>query len=164
MNYRRLFVPNSIIFVTIVTYERQPILIQNIVKVKRAIKEVYPFYKFKILAYSILNDHIHFLIKPQEITDYPKIIRAIKYNFTVGIAMPTYKKFWQNRYFEHTIRDEKDLYRHLDYIHYNSMKHYNISPKNWNFSSFKHFVKSGYYEENWCNSLNRYDINSLNYE
>lgn len=78
--------------------------------------------------------------------------------------MPTYKKFWQNRYFEHTIRDEKDLYRHLDYIHYNSMKHYNILPKNWNFSSFKHFVKNGYYEENWCNSLNRYDINSLNYE
>ena len=52
----------------------------------------------------------------------------------------------------------------MDYIHYNSMKHYNILPKNWNFSSFRHFVKNGYYEENWCNSLNRYDINSLNYE
>ena len=78
--------------------------------------------------------------------------------------MPTYKKFWQNRYFEHTIRNEKDLYRHLDYIHYNSMKHYNILPKNWNSSSFKHFVKNGYYEENWCNSSDKYNINSLNYE
>lgn len=164
MNYKRLFVPNTIIFITIVTNNRIPILIKNSALIKQAIKESSKFYDFRIIAYIILDDHIHLLLKPKNNTEYPKIIRAIKYNFTVGIAMPTYNKFWQNRYYEHTIRDEKDFYRHLDYIHYNSMKHYNISPKCWRYSSFSHFVKKDWYEENWCNTEDKYGIKNLNYE
>ena len=49
---------------------------------------------------------------------------------------------WQRRYWEHTIMSEEDLYRHIDYIHYNSMKHYNIAPRDWSFSSFNRFVKN----------------------
>ncbi len=164
MNYKRLFVPNTIIFITIVTNNRIPILIKNSALIKQAIKESSKFYDFRIIAYIILDDHIHLLLKPKNITEYPKIIRAIKYNFTVGIAMPTYNKFWQNRYYKHTIRDEKDLYRHLDYIHYNSMKHHNISPKCWKYSSFSHFVKKDWYEENWYNTEDKYGIKNLNYE
>lgn len=44
------------------------------------------------------------------------------------------------------------------------MKHYNIAPKDWRYSSFKKFVKLKYYEENWCNLQNKYDINSMNLE
>ena len=63
-----------------------------------------------------------------------------------------------------TILSEDDLYKHLDYIHYNSMKHYNIAPKDWEYSSFQKFVQLKYYDENWCNSQDKYDINSMNFE
>ncbi len=166
MNYRRAFIENSIVFITIVTQNRNPILINKIDILKHSINEVARYYDFEILAYVILNDHFHFLIKMQDITKYPKIIHSIKYNFKkhVGVATPTYNKFWQNRYWEHTIRDENDLHRHLDYIHYNSLKHCNIAPKDWEYSSFEKFVSLGYYEKDWCNFGDKYKIGELNYE
>ena len=56
---------------------------------------------------------------------------------------------------------EKDLYRHIDYIHYNSVKHYGIAPKDWQFSSFYKFVKNGVYEQDWCNFEDKYNIKIL---
>ena len=74
------------------------------------------------------------------------------------------KGIWQRRYYDHIIRDEKDLYRHVDYIHFNPMKHYNITPKDWEYSSFQKFIKNHWYEENWCNFNNEYKIDSLDLE
>ena len=62
------------------------------------------------------------------------------------------------------IRNEEDLLKHIDYIHYNSMKHYNIVPKDWQYSSFKMFVKNKYYDIDWCNFEDKYKINSMDYE
>ncbi len=166
MNYRRVYIENSIVFITIVTQNRNPILINKIDTLKHSINEVARYHDFEIIAYVILNDHLHFLIKTQDITKYPKIIHSIKYNFTknVGVATPTYNKLWQNRYWEHTIRDENDLYKHLDYIHYNSVKHYDIAPEEWKYSSFEKFVSLGYYEKDWCNFGDEHKISELNYE
>ena len=61
------------------------------------------------------------------------------------------KGIWQRKYYDHIIRDEMDFNKHLNYIHYNSDKHLNISPKDWEFSSFKKFAKQGFYQEDWCN-------------
>ena len=59
---------------------------------------------------------------------------------------------WQRRYWEHTILTKEDLYKHLDYILYNPVKHgYVLSAKDWKYSSFFKFVKNGYYDENWGN-------------
>ena len=74
------------------------------------------------------------------------------------------KDIWQRRYWEHTIVDKQDLYKHNDYIHFNPMKHYKIFPKDWPHSSFKKYVQSGYYEINWCNFDDKYKINKLDYE
>ena len=59
---------------------------------------------------------------------------------------------------------QNDLYKHIDYIHYNSMKHYQIAPKDWEYSSFRKFVKLGYYDANWCNFEDKHCINSMNCE
>ena len=119
------------------------------------------------------------IIKPQKNCEFSKIIGTIKkhytYNFngaskdsTLPLSESRLKRkeagIWQRRFYEHIIRNEDDLYKHLDYIHYNPMKHYNIAPKDWRYSSFKKFVKLKYYEENWCNLRNKYDINSMNLE
>jgi putative transposase len=56
----------------------------------------------------------------------------------------------QRRYWEHTVRDERDFARHCDYIHFNPVKHgHAVSAAHWPFSSFKKFVRSGLYPSNW---------------
>lgn len=77
------------------------------------------------------------------------------------MAKPDCGKIWQNRYWEHTIRDENDLHRHLDYIHYNCVKHCDIAPNDYQYSSFNKFVKLGYYEKDWYNLEDKYKINDL---
>lgn len=168
MNYKRLFIKNGLVFLTIVTNDRIPILVENINILKDSFQNVAQYYNFDLIAYSVLPDHIHCIIKPLNIREYPKIVKSFKYSFTknfnVGLVNPTYKKLWQNRYWEHTIRDEEDLNRHLDYIHYNPMKHYQVTPNDWSFSSFKNFVEQGFYEENWCNFGDKNNISTMDTE
>ena len=167
MNYRRLFINNSLIFLTIVTQNRVRLLIEYIESVKQSFINVHKIYKFKLIAFSILPDHIHCIIKPKNISDYPKIVKSFKYSFTknVGLVNPTYGKIWQNRYWEHTICDENDLYKHFDYIHYNPVKHGFIkNVKDWEFSSFHKFVKQALYEENWGSSTDIESIKDLDFE
>ena len=178
MNYKRLYIPNSIIFITIVTSKRRNILIENIELLKFSIKNTHKYYNFEIYAICVMKDHVHLLIKPNNIKEYSKIILLIKRTFSKKIDINTiadYKQresnikrqerdIWQRRFWEHTIRNEEDLYRHIDYIHYNPMKHYQIVPKDWKYSTFNKFVKNGYYETDWCNFEDKYKIADLNYE
>ena len=170
MNYKRLYVPNSLIFITVVTKDRNPILIDNIDYLRKAFKISKQKYLFDIIAIIINKDHFHMIIKPDDIKSYPKIIGCIKSTFTKisGIEHFNNNKresdIWQRRYWEHTIISEEDLYKHIDYIHYNSMKHYDIAPKDWNYSSFMKFVKNEFYEFDWCNFDDKYGIINLNLE
>ena len=62
-----------------------------------------------------------------------------------------YKPVWQKRFYEHTIRDEKEYKTRLDYIHFNPVKHQYVNMANtWEHSSFKKFIKKGVYTEDWC--------------
>lgn len=169
MNYRRIFIQNGLIFLTLVTNNRNPILISNIDILEIAFDNVREYYKFDLIAYSIQPDHIHCIIKPQNINDYPKIVKSFKYSFTrnfnVGLVNPTYKKLWQNRYWEHTIRNEQDLNQHLNYIHYNPVKHNLVNCANeWEYSSFHEFVKNNLYEENWGSTKDIENIKDLDFE
>ena len=162
-NYKRFHNPSyKYVFFTIVTYNRNPILIENIELLRISFKYALSKYNFEVFAINVLKDHIHLLLKLNDNNDYSEIIRLIKYYFST--IKRREKGIWQRRYWEHTIKDENDLCKHLDYIHYNSYKHYEINPQNWEFSSFNKFVKMGYYEPNWCNFENKYSINNLNFE
>lgn len=170
MNYKRLFVPDTLLFITVVTKDRKNILISNVQFLKEAFRITMQKYSFEIIAIVVNHDHLHMIIKPEKINEYPKIIGSIKRNFTkisniqYSLNKNGESDIWQRRYWEHTIMSEEDLYRHIDYIHYNSMKHYNIAPRDWSFSSFNRFVKNGYYDINWCNFGDKYRINDLHLE
>ncbi len=72
---------------------------------------------------------------------------------------------WQNRYWEHTLINEDDLNKHLDYIHYNPVKHgYVESVKDWKYSSFHKFVKNSLYDLNWGNNTDISNIIDMNIE
>ena len=60
---------------------------------------------------------------------------------------------WQRRYWEHTLRDETDFERHVDYIHWNPVKHGHADrPWDWESSSFRRWVAAGQYERDWGRS------------
>lgn len=164
MKYKRLFLKNTYVFLTVVTSKRRNILIDNIELFKKALNNAKRFHQFEIFGIVILPNHFHILLKPLIIENYPKIIHLIKTYFSKNIDIEKIddyklsasrrnkqeKDVWQRRYWEHTIRDECDLYKHLDYIHFNPVKHgYVKSVKDWRYSSFEKFVKKGNYEINW---------------
>jgi len=118
---------------------------------------------FDIFAIVVLPNHFHIIIKPENIEEFSVIIGSIKRRFTksldekfkdMDISESKIKRkekgVWQRRFYEHLIRSEKDLHNHLDYIHFNPVKHgYIQNVKDWKYSSFKKFVNLGNYDINW---------------
>ncbi|MCF6186805.1 MAG: transposase [Desulfobulbaceae bacterium] len=124
------------------------------------IKEQHPF---NIDAIVILPDHIHCLwTVPEKDSDYPMRWRLIKSAFTRG-CRSKYKgtpeqsrkrkneqAVWQRRFWEHTIQCGNDFRRHVEYIHYNPVKHRLAAfPADWPFTSFHRYVKKGLYQPDW---------------
>lgn len=57
---------------------------------------------------------------------------------------------WQRRFWEHLIRSEQDFIRHVEYIHYNPVKHGLVRvPRDWEYSSFHRYVREGMYGLKW---------------
>jgi putative transposase len=57
---------------------------------------------------------------------------------------------WQRRYWEHMIRDERDLRNRIDYIHFNPVKHGLVARvADWPYSSFHRFVRQGRLPADW---------------
>ena len=132
-DYKRLFLEGYSYYITIVTHKRNSILIDNIEALRESFRESKRYYDYNIDAIVILPEHIHMIITPKYAKDYPKIIRAIKYNFSTRVNVDETQStarenkglvpVWQKRYYEHTIRDEKDYLRCLEYIQNNPIKH-----------------------------------------
>lgn len=154
MNYRRIFIDGYSYYLTLVTHGRKSILIDNITLLRDAFKHSKEKYDYRIDAIVVLPDHIHMIITPKIATDYPKIIRHIKRYFVYGFNLEmknelknslSHKKYrrghtgvWQERYYEHTVRDEKDLLEIMAYMKHNPLKHGLIeNGETWEYSSFK---------------------------
>lgn len=163
-SYRRYFINSHLIFLTIVTYNRKNILINNVNLLRKSFKITKKYYNFEIVAICIMPNHIHMIISVNIADETPQIVRTLKQNFTKLIPKEYYpldisesmkkrneRGIWQRRYYDHVIRNVNDFHKHIDYIHYNSMKHYDIAPKDWEFSTFKKFVNNNYYDIDWCN-------------
>ena len=171
-NFKRYYQDKNIVFITIVTYNRQQILVKNIELLRQSFKNVK--YNYEILAGIVLPDHLHILIQTDIASDYSKIISSFKSNFsrllpknmnqTEAQLDRREKGIWQRKYYDHIIRNDMDFNKHLDYIHYNCVKHLNIVPKDWEFSSFKKFVKQGFYQEDWCNFNDKNGVLNMDLE
>ena len=150
-NYRRRFQQEYTYFLTIITHKRNPILIENIELLRESFRQSKKKFRYDIDAIVVLPDHIHMLITPQIVTDYPKIISLIKAYFSrhcdkkyyAHIEQSSsrqknrYKPIWQKKYYEHAIRDEFDMYYHLNYIEQNPVKHGVVEDvSEWVYSSF----------------------------
>ena len=105
-------------------------------------------------AAVVMPDHIHCIWEMNTDSDYSTRWQMIKTQFcrTFRSQRVTWKQqpIWQPRFWEHVIRDEHDMRRHLDYLHYNPVKHGLVSrPIDWEFSSMRQFVCRGLYDADW---------------
>jgi putative transposase len=168
MRYRRYFEAGGTYFFTLVTYQRQRIFVDNhhvsiFLKGLQTIQKRQPF---DLLVYCIMPDHIHMIWKlPEDDDDYPTRIRLVKSYFSrcysgdepkisASRADKKERGIWQRRYWEHYIRNEKDLVKHTEYIFYNPVKHGLVkSPREWNYGNFQWYVESGLYERNWGSEI-----------
>jgi putative transposase len=156
-NFRRHYIPNAIVFITSVTQDRIPYLQgeRNLALFWETLRYIQQIHPFNLLAYVTLPDHIHWLLRVNDPSEtFSDILRSVKRSFTFnfkrayGITTPV--TLWQQRFWDHVIRDERDLERHFDYIHYNPVKHgYVKYPEDWAESTFKHWLERGYYEVGW---------------
>jgi putative transposase len=168
-DYRRARVPGGTFFFTIVTFNRRPIFADpaNVMRLREAIRAVRQERPFEIDAAVVLHDHMHHIwTLPADDSDYSWRIGRMKALFTkslnaegvVGSAHPTTSRHkhreacvWQRRFWEHVIRDERDYEHHVDYLHFNPVKHgLAPCPHGWDYSSFDLWCRRGVYEKSWC--------------
>jgi len=165
MQYRRFYTPGGTYFFTLVTYRRRNLFFNTQRKdlLLESINDVQKRHPFSLTAWVILPNHIHCIwTLPENDFDFSTRWRLIKSTFTRKFTDKPQEKLsvsrlkkgeqgvWQRRFWEHQIRDENDFKQHLDYIHYNPVKHrYVNSPINWPHSSFHKFVEENIYPPDW---------------
>jgi len=165
--YRRPLQPGGTFFFTIVTHTRAPFLCDEPARLAlhEVIADVGRRRPFELQAIVLLPDHFHPLMTlPTNDADFSTRLASIKANFTrqwlngggkeVGQSTSRrnhgHRAVWQKRFWDHCIRDEEDLANHLDYIHYNPVKHGLVScPHLWPWSTFQKWVARGVYQPDW---------------
>jgi putative transposase len=165
-NYRRAREDGATYFFTVVTHRRQPILkrpdvLDSLRDAFRCVQQTKPF---KLEAVVILPDHLHaiWILPPGDAKfgqRWGMIKRHVSKAMSKAISCPVSDSMrarrefgiWQRRFWEHLIRDDEDYARHMDYIHYNPVKHgYVESPADWPHSSFQKCVERGIYPMDWA--------------
>lgn len=165
--YRRSNIKGGTYFFTVVTYRRRPVLCSTAIRtaLRMAIRSVRRDAPFHIDAWVLLPDHLHCIwTLPLGDSDYAKRWAMIKRVVTKQCkavlheeALLTQAKqrrnegtLWQRRYWEHLIRDEADYARHVDYIHWNPVKHGLVDAvSDWPYSTFHRFVRQGLCPPDW---------------
>ena len=162
-DYRRNRVPGGTYFFTVNLLDRSSnLLVSHVDLLRQCVRKVRTARPFHIDAWVVLPDHMHAVwTLPQGDNDYSSRWTAIKKAFTKALPTSEYisparaargeRGIWQRRFWEHTIRDERDYAAHVDYVHINPVKHGLVSRvADWPYSSFHHWVKRGDYVMDWA--------------
>ncbi len=152
-DYRRIYAPGGDFFFTVNLLDRrQTLLTDNIVALRAAYGYVQKRHPFETVAICILPDHLHCVWRmPPEDSDYPMRWRLLKSRFSKSLPRSADTRegrregergIWQRRFWEHCIRDADDLDRHVNYIHWNPVKHGLVDrPDDWPYSTYHEWKK-----------------------
>ena len=173
MRYRRSNTEGGTFFFTVNLADRSSDLLVRHANILRTVMHnVKRNHPFDIIAMVVLPDHLHAIwMLPNGDQDYPVRWSLIKAGFSRALAKTErintsrqHKRergIWQRRYWEHQIRDDLDLSRHVDYIHINPVKHgYVKIAAAWPYSSIHRYIREGTILENWGADVN---FNHANY-
>ena len=162
MRYKRVQIPGAAYFFTVNLANRTSrLLTEHIDALRLSIQQTKRNHPFSIDAIVILPDHLHTVwTLPEDDSDYSKRWMLIKSNFSRQIPRSEYRRksrtlkrergIWQRRFWEHCIRDEQDFVRHVDYIHYNPVKHgYVQKASQWEYPSIHQYIQKGILDKEW---------------
>ncbi len=165
MRYRRAEMAGGTYFFTVNLAERKrTLLVDHVALLRMVVRKVRARHPFHIDAMVILPDHLHAVwTLPEGDADYPTRWALIKAGFSRRLPKDEShsqsrvakgeRGIWQRRYWEHLIRDEGDYVRHVDYCHFNPVKHgYVKQVSDWPYSTFHRDVKRGLYPPDWAGS------------
>ena len=162
-NYIRAKFEGGYYFFTVVTYRRTKLFDSASARryLKQAIRQTQSKRPFEMIALCLLPDHLHCVWKlPDDDADFSTRWASIKGSFskqylrehcnTIAATPSRQRKgevcLWQRRFWEHQIRDENDLKKHVDYIHYNPVKHGLVEcVEDWPWSTYHRYVREGFY-------------------
>ncbi len=164
--YRRPWVPGATWFFTVALADRKGnrLLLDKLEDLRAATRAVRSRHPFQIDAVVILPEHLHCIwTLPPNDADFATRWGLIKGQFSRAIGKGEYRSLsrskrgergiWQRRFWEHLIRDESDLNAHIDYIHWNPVKHGWVQRvADWPHSSFHQYVERGIYTADWGDS------------
>lgn len=162
--YRRMHTKGATYFFTVNCAKRgnNSVLVENIERLRQSFRKIKRKHPFTIDAIVILPEHLHCIwTLPANDSDYPTRWGLIKAHFSRGIPKGEKRSLsrqlrgergiWQRRYWEHQIRGDQDYQRHVDYIHWNPVKHGWVNqPSEWPYSSFHAFVRQGILPSDWA--------------
>jgi putative transposase len=167
-SYRRNFIAGGSFFFTVNLSDRRLCLLTDHVDgLRAAFRETRLRHPFTIDAMVVLPDHLHAIwTLPEGDADFARRWRLIKSTFSRNLPMGEAisqsrltkgeRGIWQRRFWEHTIRDEDDFARHVDYIHINPVKHRLVTRvRDWPYSSFHRMVRLGIYPRDWAGDVSK---------
>ncbi|RJF70911.1 REP-associated tyrosine transposase [Rhodopseudomonas palustris] len=162
VHYRRHRLAGGTFFFTVTLADRRSsVLVDHIADLRAAFRFARHERPFVLDAVVVLPDHLHavFTLPPDD-DDFAGRWRRIKGHFSsamIGKSLSLRRHangdlaLWQRRFWEHTIRDENDFARHVDYIHFNPVKHgLTARVGDWPYSSFHRFVRDGSLPADWA--------------
>jgi putative transposase len=151
-NVRRCIAPGHPVFITQVCFERRACLedMQRKLLVLDVLRGLQRELGFRMLAWAILDDHLHLLVEPRD-GQFSGLMRSFKLRVVRRLSLAAGERFWQMRFHDHVCRDERDVERHIDYIHYNAVHHCRAPrPCDYPWSSFRTYVEMGIRAEDWA--------------
>jgi putative transposase len=164
VRYRRNFIPGGTFFFTVTLHDRRSsLLVDHIVALRQAFRVCRQERPFDIDAVVVLPEHLHAILTlPSDDADFSGRWRRIKGHFTGSMIAAGVLRhhprgritLWQRRFWEHTVRHEGDLARHIDYIHFNPVKHGLVTRvRDWPHSSFHRYAREGILPEDWAGDV-----------
>ena len=161
-DYRRTRIGGASYFFTVnLLNRRSRPLLDHLDLVKTVMGKVLANHPYRIDASAVLPDHMHCIwTLPEGDADYATRWMLIKSGISRRIPRTEEVSFsrskrrergiWQRRYWEHLVRDDADMRNHIDYIHWNPVKHGWVDRvRDWPYSSFHRFVECGIYPLDW---------------
>ena len=162
MRYRRSDAAGATYFFTVNLAQRKNDgLVRYIDDLRNSINTVKRAHRFAIVAMVVLPEHLHAIWRlPPDDADYPMRWSLIKAGFSRCVEKVEYvhasrlvkreRGIWQRRYWEHQIRDDTDLARHVDYIHFNPVKHGLVGrAADWPYSTLHDHIGKGIVTKDW---------------
>jgi REP-associated tyrosine transposase len=162
MRYRRAVAAGGTYFFTVNLAQRDSDgLVRHVDDLRAVMSAVKNTHPFVVVAMVVLPEHLHAIWRlPLGDTDYPLRWSQIKAGFSRRLEKNEHirasrrakreRGIWQRRYWEHQIRDQDDLARHVDYIHYNPVKHGWVRQAvDWPHSTLHGYIERGLLPQDW---------------